>query len=264
MSAPLVIYGHPASQPSRAVYWTCLVHRLPFELRSDLAAFGSPEFEALNPKRQVPTIVDGDFALYEMAAILGYLADKHCWSAAYPPELASRARVNQYLHFHHNTTRLATVRLMAPQVTAAFGGPQGGSADELVFETIRRTYESPDRLAEGQATVTLVADLIERGYFPDDAAYLCSRDAPTLADFACYEELAQLPWAGLFDFRPWPKISRWLEAMRELPLHDAAHRYNAALGDIATTPNTLPRFEAAIAEAFRALHGLDGVTRATG
>ena len=35
----LVLYGVPASQPSRAVYWTCLMRGLPFELRTpDLLA----------------------------------------------------------------------------------------------------------------------------------------------------------------------------------------------------------------------------------
>ena len=30
----LTVYGVPASQPSRAVYWTCLIKGLAFELRT--------------------------------------------------------------------------------------------------------------------------------------------------------------------------------------------------------------------------------------
>ena len=105
----LVVYGVPASQPSRAVYWTCLMRELPFELRApDLLGGLDADFTRLNPKRQLPTIVRGDFALYEMPAILAWLCNCNGWEDLYPGDAATRARVDQYLHFHHSTTRLAT------------------------------------------------------------------------------------------------------------------------------------------------------------
>ena len=52
----LVLYGAPASQPSRAVYWTCLIKGLAFELRlPDFANLRKSELADLNPKVQVPT-----------------------------------------------------------------------------------------------------------------------------------------------------------------------------------------------------------------
>lgn len=260
MSSPLTIYGNPASQPSKAVYWACLMNGLPFELHPDFAELRTPEFAALNPKRQMPTVIDGDFALYEMPAILGYLCDKHGWNGLLPAGLETRARISQYLHFHHSSTRLATLKLMAPHVMKAFRDPTTGSLDVLARESIRSTMDGAEPLSEGQAVVEQVAGLIEQGYFAGDAIYLCGADAPTVADLACYEELVQLTWANLFDFSGHPRISRWLEAMRALPAHDAVHHYNVVLGDIGTTPNTMERFLPAIEEGLAALDAYDEVT----
>ena len=69
---------------------------------------------------------------------------------------------------------------------------------------------------------------------------------PTIADLACYEEIAQLPWANLFDVSGYPHASAWLERMSALPHHEAMHRYNSTLGDIASTPNTMERMMSAI------------------
>jgi glutathione S-transferase len=244
----LVLYGAPASQPSRAVYWTCLQKGLPFELRlPDFASSPDPEeseLARLNPKGQVPTIVDGDFSLYEMPAILVYLCEKHDWEDLYPRDLEQRAFVNQYLHFHHGSTRLATMKLMAPHVTVAFRelmADRGRVLKDMQNESLQVVLSEPDVLAAGREVVETVAGMIEAGYLRNDSRFLCG-NAATIADIACYEELAQLRWAGLFDFAGFPKLQRWLEEMAKLPYHEEAHRYNTALGDILSEPNTMQRF----------------------
>jgi glutathione S-transferase len=40
--------------------------------------------------------------LTESAAILAFLADKHGWSDLYPTDITQRAKVNEYMHWHHN------------------------------------------------------------------------------------------------------------------------------------------------------------------
>ncbi|WP_020591212.1 glutathione S-transferase family protein [Kiloniella laminariae] len=44
-----------------------------------------PEYLAINPNGRVPTLLDGQTAIYESAAILLYLADKHPEAAFAPP-----------------------------------------------------------------------------------------------------------------------------------------------------------------------------------
>ena len=245
-----IVYDSPASQPSRAVWWTCLLGEFSFEAQNvPIDQFGpSGPLAALNPRGQVPTLAEGDFALYEMPAILSYLCEKHAREDLFPKDLKTRARVNQYLHMHHNVTRLATMHLMAPYVTVAFLellASLGGG--ELVARA-----NDPDKLELGGKVVAELAGVSERGYLDDGSSFLCA-DHATIADIACYEELAQLRWANLFDFAGFSKIRRWLEAMQELPYHEQAHRYNSTLGDIRTEPNTIERFMEAGAAGLAAL-----------
>ena len=246
----LTLHGAGASQPSRAVWWTCLIKQLPFVLKdTPIDGFG-PEgsLAALNPTGQVPTIEDGGFVLYEMPAILCYLCDKHGWEDLYPPDLEVRAYINQYLHFHHNRTRHITMELMAPHVMVAYVDYLQARGKHALLERVTH----PDKLARGQAAVGQILRFIELGYFRGGTAFLCA-DRPTIADIACYEEVAQLTWANLFDFAEFPRLRDWLDTMSQLPHHDTAHTYNIVLGDIRTQPNTAERFLAALSAAAAAL-----------
>jgi glutathione S-transferase len=54
-----------------------------------------PEFVALNPRHTVPTLVDGDFVLYESNAITAYLDDAYPGRGAplFPGDAKTRATV---------------------------------------------------------------------------------------------------------------------------------------------------------------------------
>lgn len=124
-----------------------------------------------------------------------------------------------------------------------------------MVDTIVATMESGDKLASGRRAFDRIVPLIERGYFFGDSPFLCGTASPTLADIACYEELAQLRWAGRFDFADHPRIRAWLGEMEKLPHHEAAHRYNIELGDIASEPNTMERWMAATTAGLDAWRG---------
>lgn len=250
----LIVHGSPASQPSRSVIQVLLARGLPFRLE-----VLSRDLGALNPRRQMPTVVDQGFVLYEMNAILPYLCRKHGWDDLLPEALEQRAVLDQYLHFHHTMTRLATYKLMAPHVTPIVREHLEASDDVILRETVLPMLDRDDKLVLGRRIVARLCELIEQAFFgredgPSD--YLCSTDAPTVADYAAYEELAQLAWAGLFDFAPYPRIAPWLERMSGAPGHDAVHAYNRALGDLAAAPITLERFAAANLQGIAALQGV--------
>lgn len=256
----LILYGQGGSQPSRAVWWACLLEDLPFELRDvRIDQFGpTGPLAKLNPTGQVPTIRDGDFVLYEMPAILGYLGNKHDWHDLYPRDVETRGLIDQYLHFHHNRTRNVTFELMAPHVTVAFLDFLEARGIEKASPLVQRATD-PAKLERGQTAVREILRLIELGYFRETSC-LCTEE-PSIADIACYEELAQLRWAHLFDFEEFPKLNHWLDVMADLPRHETAHRYNSTLGDIATQPNTIERFLGANAAAVEALAAAGVPTR---
>ncbi len=74
----ITLWGRLNSHNVKKVAWALIEMELPF-IRHDIGgAFGyTPEYLAMNPNRLVPTIEDGDLALWESNAILRYLADAH-------------------------------------------------------------------------------------------------------------------------------------------------------------------------------------------
>ena len=54
-----------------------------------------PDVVALNPKRQVPVLVDGALAVYDSTLILEYLEDRHPEPRLYPSDVVGRARCRQ-------------------------------------------------------------------------------------------------------------------------------------------------------------------------
>ena len=54
-------------------------------------------YRSLNPNASVPTLVDGDFVLWESNAILAYAADRVGNTAVYPTDLKTRADIHRWL-----------------------------------------------------------------------------------------------------------------------------------------------------------------------
>jgi len=256
MTKPLTVYGHPASQPSRTVYWACLMHELPFTLGDTSERMADTQDR--NPRGQVPSIVDDGFSLAEACAIVCYLADKHGWEGLYPQELQTRARINQFLHMHHSLVRLATLKLMAPHVVKPLGAALGIGPNPLSIlqqEMLAAAFAVQDPLQAGSQVVHIIAGFLERSYFNDASPFVCNTPQASIADLVCYSELGQLKMANLFDFAGYRRIQRWLDKMSCISHHDTVHAYNVHLGDIATTPNSMERFSAAAAAGFAALRG---------
>jgi glutathione S-transferase len=249
----LIIYGHPASQPSRTVYWACLLGKLPFILGSTRESI--LDTRGTNPRGQVPSITDGDFSLSEASAIVWYLGQKHGWVNMYPEGFQEQARVHQFLHMHHQLVRLATYHLMAPHVVKPLNFPQSDPNPLSLFQThtMQQAFAEDDPHEAGGKIVTVIVAFLEESYFFEDSSYLCGGDHATVADLVCYSEIGQLYFAKLFDFTPYPNFTRWLQAMRNVPYHDVANAYNIELGDILTEPNTRARFSRAGEKGLQAL-----------
>lgn len=78
-NAELELYYHPFSRAA-TVLW--MLEELELDATIHFVAFGegahkTPEFLALNPMGKLPTLVDGDVVITEVAAIGMYLADRY-------------------------------------------------------------------------------------------------------------------------------------------------------------------------------------------
>ena len=101
--APLEIYGMQLSAPCRIVEMVAEVLGLDYEFKVvDLMAgeHMKPEFLAMNPQHNIPTVKDGDFIMNESRAVAAYLVTKHGKDdSLYPQDAEIRARVDQRLYF---------------------------------------------------------------------------------------------------------------------------------------------------------------------
>lgn len=81
-------------------------------------------YRKLNPLGQVPTLVDGDHAMFESAAICIYLCDRHPEAGLAPPiDSPDRGRFYQWMFFLSNTLQPAYMLFFYPE--RYYGDPQG-------------------------------------------------------------------------------------------------------------------------------------------
>src|SRR3954466_11488695 len=91
----MLYYGSGSPYAWRAQL--ALEHKaLPYELKVLSFSAGDtrkPEFIALNPRHEVPLLVDGDFTLYESSAIVEYLDEAYPATGArlFPGDAKTRA-----------------------------------------------------------------------------------------------------------------------------------------------------------------------------
>jgi glutathione S-transferase len=90
-------YG--AGSPFAWRVWLALEHKgIPYEIKIISFSAGDtkkPEFLALNPRHQVPVITDGEFSLYESAAIVEYLDEVKPQPSLFPGNAQHRALVRR-------------------------------------------------------------------------------------------------------------------------------------------------------------------------
>jgi glutathione S-transferase len=87
------------------VLWCCGELGLTFDRRDAGLSFGivnTSEYRAMNPNGRVPTLVDGDFVLWESHSIIRYLALRQMEKgrdakSIYPEGAAARAQVERWL-----------------------------------------------------------------------------------------------------------------------------------------------------------------------
>jgi glutathione S-transferase len=154
----------------------------------------TPEYAALNPNKKAPTLVDGDFVLWESNAIMAYLcirAGSDMWSAHNPAEQVELVRWLGWNDVHWDPA--VSPFYFEHVVKATFGiGP-------------------PDR----ESLVTKTANLARYAGVLD--GHLAGRDYVacdrlTIADFAlasmaCDWKQAEMP------LEPFPNIVRWLDGL---------------------------------------------------
>lgn len=195
------LYYHPASPFARKVLIAASLLGIGLETEVvDLFAGAgqSPEFLRLNPQGKVPTLVDGDFSLWESNAIVQYLAGQAADSPLFPADAQSRADILRWQFWEASSWAPACIVYVYENVLKPILGR--GEADP---EEIKKGEEKFHRFAK-----VLDSHLSARPWLVGEAM--------TIADLSVvpalmYAESAQYPMAG------YPHIAAWFDKIRQLP-----------------------------------------------
>lgn len=96
----LKIWGHGRAPNVRKVLWGANELGVGWSLEQAGGPFGgtdTADYRALNPNGRIPTILDGDFVLWESHAILRYLCRRSRDDVLYPTSDRAAALVDQWL-----------------------------------------------------------------------------------------------------------------------------------------------------------------------
>lgn len=168
-------HGHGSPYSWRV--WLALEYlKVPYEVK--VLSFADkdtakPEFIAINPRHQVPTIVDDDFTLWESIPILEYLDERYGVEGAtrlYPGTDAERARI----------------RRLVKEMEGYLRGKGVGPVAEEYFSEGR----TPDPGAISRARDVIASEL--RYFEKELKGKFLSGDTPCAADFVLAVEVSYI------------------------------------------------------------------------
>ncbi|XP_047674958.1 glutathione S-transferase theta-2 [Tachysurus fulvidraco] len=209
----LQVFVDLMSQPCRALIIFLTVNKIPHTVRTVALRKGqnrTPEFIKLNPMQKVPVMEKDGFILTESDAILKYLTAAYRvpdhW---YPQQTQKRARVDEYMAWHHMNTRLHASKVFITEVLIP--RLSGKPVDDVKLQRALWDLET-------------TLDKLET-MFLKDTDFLCGDDL-TLADLLAVCELMQ-PLAGGRDvLMNRPRLQEWKSRIQSVlgDSFDQAHK----------------------------------------
>ncbi|MFO7808098.1 glutathione S-transferase family protein [Guyparkeria sp.] len=151
---------------------------------------GSAEFQRINPRGQVPFLVDGEVGIWDSMAILVYLARQHGTNRWLPNDPIAETGVMQWLAVASNELLSGLARARA---VWRLGSP----------------FDREQCQQEGRAGLALMEQRLEQ------ADWLAANH-PTIADLACYPYAALADEAGV-SLAPYPAVIDWIARVEALP-----------------------------------------------
>ena len=173
---------------------------VPFDMRT-LYAPKHPEVLRINPKRQVPVLVDDDLELFDSTQIFEYLETRKPDPALWPADLKARARARLLEH--------QSDEVYFPHIIRLMGDPKAPGA----HDGAARFYDAMERTLEGRTWLA-------GGYsFADIAFYMAQ----------LFGERMGAPMTDAH-----PRLQAWRERMGERPavrqVAGAMGRYLLSIG----------------------------------
>lgn len=195
------LYGFPASPNTWKVRAVAAHLRVPLEMELVDLSKGhqrQPDYLAINPNGRTPTLVDGDFVLWESNAIMQYIADRKPYTLL-PNDARQRADIMRWQCWQ-----------------LAHWSKEG--CEPLIFERLVKKFLNmgpPDAAVLAKGTEAFNRDARVLDAHLGKQPYLVGTEI-TLADFAVaaplvYAKEAELPLAS------YPHVRDWFSRVFALP-----------------------------------------------
>lgn len=194
----LILYDNPFSPFARKVRMVLRFKKLQYRSIDALALDKHDRLATVNPRAEVPTLVDGTVTVIDSADIVSYLEDRFPNPTVLPvdPELRANARRWQ---------RLADTVLDAIIHDISI----------WTWPTHHRSDQPPEGLLEvGRQELHKILVDLEDSF--DASGYLS--DQLSIADFSLFPHVSSLkPLGFLLEEETHPKLLRWIRQMRMQP-----------------------------------------------
>lgn len=192
------LYTSPISPMSKRVRITAAELGIPLDLKNlNFAAEENrtPQYLALNPMGKIPTLTDGDLALWESAAIMCYLA-RQKGGAVCPEDAKGEAEMLRWLFFCScHIDPYFTTLVLERFIKGRQGAPEDEAQTKAAEKWLARFLPVLEQQLARQSHVA--------GAF-------------SLADIAlgCTIELSPML---RYDLAPYPNLRAWLERLQARP-----------------------------------------------
>jgi glutathione S-transferase len=194
----IVLYQHPISPYVRKVKLALLEKGLEFERRSlSPADFDGSELGSMNPRREVPALVDDGATIVDSTIICEYLEERYPAPPLYPAAPAARARARMLEDMADIEFEPAVWAVTEVQVFGRASGELGAKLLEAAAAAIGRQL---DRLEQELA----------------DAPYLTG-ESFGIADIAFLPHVAGAAMFGVKAGPSRPKVGDWVKRVRTRP-----------------------------------------------
>ncbi len=157
-----------------------------------------PKFLAINPNGMIPTLVDGDFVLWESNAIMQYLAETKPGNTLWPADARSRADIARWLFWDQAHWMSACGTLLW---------------ENFVKSLLKMGAPDPAAVKLGEEKFAKFGAVLDSRLATND--YLaCGRF--TLADIAVASYFGYAD-GGRFPMGPFAAVKRWLTRLDSIP-----------------------------------------------
>lgn len=177
--------------------------QLPYEAIDGLAHANLEALRAINPRAEVPTLVDDGFAVTQSAQILAYLDDAYPERPILPAEPQDRAKARALEHLFD--TRVDAILV-----------------DSSLWTWAQRDDQPPEGLKDvAQKDLNHAFDIVER-HLSKRTSRFAFADEPGVVEFTLWPHLAAVAPLGLvIDEERFPSMVEWLANIKRQPLFKA-------------------------------------------